>query len=190
VVRCALAALAVSVAVAVAGCASDATTTELADDPADVTVPGAPPTAPPPAADSGLSASGDELIAQLEELSNETDLCRVLTGEAFGALLSEDFDVSGLVTSPAGITQLFTLVDTTFAQLVVISPPAVRPAMTTIDEVWTRVASLSTGGADAQRRTAEILAEPQVVEANRSVLTWAAVNCQGAAATLGGGAAG
>lgn len=180
---------AVVVMVLLAACGSEAPTTELADDPADITVPGPRPTAPLPDADRGLSASGDELIAQLEELSNETDLCRVLTGEAFEQLLSEDFDVAGLVTSPAGVTQLFTLLDTTFAQLVAISPPAVRPAMVVIDQVWTRAAS-SAGAPDAQQRSAELLAEPQVVEATRSLVTWAALNCPGAAATLGGGAAG
>lgn len=172
------------------GCSRDAPTTEMADDPADVTVPGPRPTAPPEDDATGLSASGNELIAQLESISEATDLCKVLSGEAFSTLLSEEFDVASLVTSPSGVTQLVTLVDTTFAQLVVIAPPAVRPAMQTVQEVWTRVASLNTGAADAQRRTAEILAEPQVVEANRTIVTWAAVNCPGAAATLGAGAAG
>jgi hypothetical protein len=172
------------------GCSSDATTTEMADDPADVTVPGPLPTAPPEDDGSGLSASGNELLAQLEAVSDETDLCNVLTGEAFGTLLSEEFDVAGLVSNPSGITQLLTLVDTTFTRLVVIAPPAVRPAMQTIQEVWTRVASLNTGAADAQQRTAEILAEPQVAQANQSLVTWAAINCPGAAATLGTGAAG
>jgi hypothetical protein len=169
------------------GCSSDATTTELADDPADVTVPGPRPTAPTEDDDSGLSASGNELLAQLEAVSEETDLCKVLTGEAFATLLSEDVDVASLVTSPSGVTQLLTLVDATFAQLVVIAPPAVRPAMTTIQEVWTRVASLNTGAADAQERTAEILAEPQVQQANQTLITWAALNCPGAAANLAQG---
>jgi len=171
------------------GCSSDATTTEMADDPADVTVPGPAPTAPATDPTDGLSASGNELIAQLQALSEETDLCRVLTGEAFAALQSEEFDVASLVTSPAGVTQLITLVDTTFAQLVVIAPIEVRPSMQTIQDVWSRVARLNTGAADAERRTAEILSEPQVVAANQSLLTWAALNCAGAAATLGAGAA-
>ena len=179
-----------SVLLVAVGCSSDATTTEMADDPADVTVPGPAPTAPPDDADSGLSASGNELLAQLEAISDETDLCKVLTGEAFETLLSEEFDVAGLVSNPSGITQLLTLVDSTFTQLVVIAPPAVRPAMQTIQEVWTRVASLNTGAADSQQRTAEILAEPQVAQANQSLVTWAAINCPGAAATLGTGAAG
>jgi hypothetical protein len=171
-------------------CGSDAPTTELAEDPADVTVPGPRPTAPDPDETSGLTASGDELIDQLEQVSEETDLCRVLTGEAFGTLLAEDVDVAGLVTSPAGVTQLFTLVDRTFAQMVAISPPAVRPAMSIIDQVWTRLGSLSTGTVEAQQRASELLTDPEVVEATRTVVTWAALNCPGAAATLGGGAAG
>lgn len=180
--------VAVAAVASMGACSSNATTTELADDPADVTVPGPPPTAPTTAdAGSGLSAGGNELLAQLEAIGDETDLCNVLTGEAFSTLTSEDFDVASLVTSPSGITQLVTLVDTTFARLVVIAPPAVRPAMETIQEVWTRVASLNTGGADAQRRTAEILAEPQVQQANQTLVTWTALNCPGAAANLAQG---
>lgn len=176
--------------VSATACGSDAPTTELADDPADVTVPGPRPTAPDTTDSGGLTADGDQLIDQLEQVSEETDLCRVLTGEAFGTLLSEDIDVSGLVTSPAGVTQLFTLIDRTFAQMVAISPPEVRPAMSIIDQVWARLAALSTGTAEAQLRATELLAEPEVVEATRTVVSWTALNCPGAAATLGGGAAG
>lgn len=179
---------AVLAAVVVLGaCSSDATTTELAEDPADVTVPGPRPTAPEEDVDSGLSDSGSELLVQLQAISEETDLCAVLTGEAFATLLDEELDVTSLVTSPAGVTQLITLVDSTFTQLVVIAPPAVQPSMQTIQEVWTRVASLNTGAADAEQRTAEILAEPQVVEANRNIITWTALNCPDAAADLAQG---
>lgn len=181
---------AVLLVVSASACGSDAPTTELADDPADVTVPGPRPTAPDATDAGGLTASGDQLIDQLEQVSEETDLCRVLTGEAFGTLLAEDIDVAGLVTSPAGVTQLFTLIDRTFAQMVAISPPEVRPAMSIIDQVWARLAALSTGTTEAQLRATELLGEPEVVEATRTVVTWAALNCPGAAATLGGGAAG
>ena len=170
-------------ALGAAACSSDATTTELADDPADVTVPGPRPTAPEPDQDSGLSDSGNELLAQLQAVSEETDLCAVLTGDAFATLLDEELDVAALVTSPAGITQLITLVDSTFTQLVVISPPEVQPSMQTIQQVWTRLAS-SGGGADAEQRAAQVLAEPQVQQANQSLITWTALNCPGAAANL------
>ncbi len=166
-----------AVVLSVSGCASDATTVELADDPADVTVAGPRPTAPVIDVDSGLSASGDALLVELDALRNETDLCNVLSGSAFEQLLSQDFDVAGLVTSPAGVTQLIALIDGTFTQLVVIAPDEVAPAMQTIRDVWTRVASLNTGAPDAQARTAEILAEPQVIEAQQSLLRWAALNC-------------
>jgi hypothetical protein len=170
-------------ALGAAACSSDATTTELADDSADVTVPGPRPTAPDPDEGSGLSDSGNELLAQLQAVSEETDLCAVLTGDAFATLLDEELDVAALVTSPAGITQLIALVDSTFTQLVVISPPEVQPSMQTIQQVWTRLAS-SGGGADAEQRAAQVLAEPQVQQANQSLLTWTALNCPGAAANL------
>lgn len=172
--------------VALAACASDAPTTEMAEDPADVTVPGVPPTAPTTEPGAGLSDSGNALLAELDAIGDTTDLCTVLTGEAFSSLLSEDVDVTSLVTSPAGITQLFVLVDQTFEQLVVIAPPEVAPAMQTIRDVWRRVAALNAGGVDAEQRTAEILAEPQVIAANQSLLTWATFNCSPAAGVLGG----
>jgi hypothetical protein len=42
----------------------------------------------------------------------------------------------------------------------------------------------SGGGADAEQRAAQVLAEPQVQQANQSLLTWTALNCPGAAANL------
>lgn len=171
--------LAVAVVTAAAmclGCSSE-TTTEATRDPADVTVPGPRPTAPAEDPDSGLSESGNALLAELEAVSEVTDLCEVLTGAAFTQLLSEDFDVASLVTSPSGITQLLVLIDSTFSQLVAISPAEVRPSMQIVQEVWTRVASLNTGAADAEARTAEILAEPQVVGAGQTLAAWTTANC-------------
>lgn len=167
-------------------CASDAPTTELANDPADVTVPGPLPTAPTTVVGEGLSESGSALIAELEALSNETDLCAVLSGEALNGLLSQEFDVASLVTTPAGITQLVVLLDATFEQLAAIAPPEVRPSMEVVHDVWTRLSSLNAGGADAQARTAEILSEPQVLAANQAIITWAALNCGAVQDLLGG----
>lgn len=179
--------MAAATSVVLLGCSSDATTTELADDPAATTVPGPVPTAPTADPNAGLSGTGSELIAQLEAIRDEKDLCKVVTGEAFESLLDGDVDVAALVTNPAGVTQLITVVDSTFSQLVVISPPDVQPAMQTIKEVWTRVARLNLSGAEAEQRTAEILAEPQVVQAIQTLTTWTALNCAGAAGALGQG---
>jgi hypothetical protein len=176
----------IALAVTATSCASDAPTTELANDPGDVTVPGPVPTAPTTVVGEGLSESGSALIAELEALSNETDLCAVLSGDALNGLLSQEFDIAGLVTTPAGITQLVVLVDATFEQLAAIAPPEVQPSMQVVHDVWTRVSSLNAGGADAQARTAEILAEPQVLAANQAIITWAAVNCGAVEDLLGG----
>ncbi len=173
----------------VGACSSDAPTTQLADDPADVTTPGPRPTAPPDST-GGLSASGNDLIAQLQALQEEDDLCEVITGEAFATLGSGEVDVASLVTNPSGVAQLVAVVDATITHVVAVSPPDVQSSMQTISDVWGRLARLG-GGADAERRSQEILAEPAVLDANRTVLTWAALNCPGiAASALAGGAAG
>jgi hypothetical protein len=176
----------VIVAMAATSCASDAPTTELANDPADITVPGPVPTAPTTIAGDGLTESGNALIVELEALSNETDLCAILRGDALNGLLSQEFDLASLVTTPAGITQLLALVDATFEQLVTIAAPEVQPSMQVVRDVWLRVASLNAGGVDAQVRTAEILSEPQVLAANQSIVTWAALNCGTVQDLLGG----
>lgn len=176
-------------ATAIGACSSDAPTTQLADDPADITAPGPRPTAPPEST-GGLSASGNDLIAQLQALQEEDDLCSVIGGEAFATLGSGEVDLAALVTNPSGVAQLVAVVDATFAHVVAISPAEVEPSMKVISDVWNRLARLG-GGADAQRRSQEILAEPAVLEADEAVLTWAALNCPGiAASALGGGGAG
>lgn len=161
-------------------CTSTSTTTELSEDPADVTVAGPEPTAPPPPDPAEeLSPGAAELVAELEALREEDDLCAVLTGEAFAGLVGQDFDVAALVTSPAGVTLLISLVDGTFSHLVAIAPEPVRPSMQVIKDVWTRLATLGPG-ADAQSRASEILARPEVVAATEDLATWAALNCAGA----------
>ena len=179
----------VATASVMGACSSDAPTTQLAEDPADVTAPGPRPTAPPEST-GGLSASGNDLIAQLQAFQEEDDLCSVIGGEAFATLGSGEVDLASLVTNPSGVAQLVAVVDATFAHVVAISPPEVEPSMKTISDVWGRLARLG-GGADAQRRSQEILAEPALLAADETVLRWAVLNCPGiAASALAGGGAG
>lgn len=162
---------------AAAGCARESELTELADDPADVTVPGPPPTAPTTDPSEGLTADGNELLADLEALREEDDLCEVLGSDAFAALVDSESDAAALVSSPAGVTRLVALLDGTFAHLAAISPAEVAPSMQVVRDVWTRIASLGVSPAAAEARSAEILAEPEVVAATQNLTTWAALNC-------------
>lgn len=181
--------LVTAVVMTAVACSSDAPTTQLADDPSDVTIAGPRPTAPPPPS-GGLSASGNDLIAQLQALQSQPSFCDVIGADAFTTLRTGEVDAAALVTNPSGVAQLVAVVDATFTHVVAISPPEIKPSMQVISDVWRRLVRLG-GAADAKARSQQILAEPTVVEANKSVLTWAVLNCPEIVSdALAGGAAG
>jgi hypothetical protein len=176
-VRCALVLLGVVLVVATS-CARTSESVELAEDPADVTVPGPPPTAPPrDESTSGISGA-TRLISDLEALQRADDLCEVLTGDAFARLVAQDPDATGLVTSPAGVTQLVALLERTFDHLVGIAPAEVRGDMGTVRDVWLRIVALGPAP-DAARRAEELVAAPEVVGAVQRLALWTATNCAG-----------
>ena len=157
-------------------CSSTSESAEVDVDVGDVTVPGSPPTAPP-AEDAPTSGAG-AFIAELEALSRETDLCRIVTGEAFRELLADDLDVAGLAGTAAGATQVIVLVDQIFDHVVEIAPPELGPAAATLHDVWARVSVIPASSPDAEAQTAAILAEPQVVADLDQIGRWAAFNCE------------
>lgn len=164
------------VAAVLTSCSFSSTTDSAeVDDVGDVTVPGVPPTAPPPDVDPASGAA--VFIAELEALSTETDLCRILTGDAFSEILSGELDIAALAGTPAGTTRVIVLVDSIFGNLVTIAPVELAPAMTTLDDVWGRVAAIPASSTDAEARVAAILAEPQVVADLDTIGRWAALNC-------------
>ncbi len=168
---------ALAVALGATSCSSNSESSEVDTDIGDVTVPGVPPTAPP--ADDGVPASGAAaFIAELEALSNETDLCRIVTGEAFRELIGGELDIAGLAGTPAGATQVIVLVDQIFDHVVTIAPPELAPAAATLDDVWARVSVIPASSPDAERKVAAILAEPQVVADLDTIGRWAAFNCE------------
>ncbi|MHB1138425.1 MAG: hypothetical protein ACYC2O_05660, partial [Microthrixaceae bacterium] len=181
--RRAVAAVLIALATASGACSTSTSseTVEMDHDPADVTIAGVPPTAPPSTTfdGSGLSASANDLIAQLAAIQTETDLCVILTGEAFQPFLGGTLDTTNLVTSPSGLTQLLIAVDSIFAHIVEISPPPVQPAAATIQDVWTRIASINSAAADYQAQVDAILVEPEVIAAYQSLGGWVTANCAG-----------
>ena len=169
--------VALVVAVLTASCSSTSKSSEVDTDLADVTVPSPPPTAPP--ADDGMPSSGAAaFIAELEALSNETDLCRIVTGEAFRELMEGDLDIAGLAGTAAGATQVIVLVDQIFDHVVEIAPPELAPAAATLDDVWARVSVIPASSPDSEAQVAAILAEPQVVADLDQIGRWAAINCE------------
>ena len=159
-----------------AACSSTSESSEVDSDVGDVTVPGAPPTAPP-ADDSAPTSGAAAFIAELEALSNETDVCRIVTGEAFRELISGELDIAGLAGTAAGATQVIVLVDQIFDHVVEIAPPELAPAAATLNDVWARVSVIPASSPDAEAQAAAILAEPQVVADLDRIGQWAVFNC-------------
>lgn len=180
--------LAVVLSVCAASCSQTSETTEMASDPADATVPGVPPTAPPTTEydGRGLSSDANKLLADLAAIQQETDLCTILTGDALTPFLDGKADTTNLVTSPSGVTQLYVAVNSIFARIVEISPPEIQPSTVILQDVWTRVSSVSPGAPDYQDQVDAIAAEPQVAAAYQAIGTWAATNC-GSSLLLQGG---
>lgn len=175
-------AVALSALLVLTACSSSSETAELEHDPADATVPGHLPTAPPVDASDGegLTSGANALLAELEQVQEERDLCAILTGAAFEDLIAQRVDPAGLVTNPAGLTRLISAVDATFRHMVDIAPPEIAPSMQVLTDVWTRLAALGPVD-DVEGRVNGILAEPQVAQSNQAILAWAATNCAGAA---------
>jgi hypothetical protein len=179
--RAAFAAAVLAVAPLAAACSSSSEVSPLERDISDETVPGYLPTAPPPSSEEegGLTPDANRLLAELDAVAQEQDLCSVLSGAVFEGLFTADIDPAGLVTNPAGITRLITAVIATFDHIVQISPPEIQPAMATVKEMWTRIASLNPSAGDLESQVNTVLAEPQHVAANRAIIAWGADNCAG-----------
>jgi hypothetical protein len=158
-------------------CSGGEGTQQLAEDPADERVEGNLPTAPPPVSDTeGLGSGANAFLAELDEVREERDLCRILTGAAFADLVTQRADPSALVTNPAGVSRLLASLDATFSHLVDIAPAELVPAVRTVRDVWTRLATIGPVD-DAEARANEVLSEPEVATANEEILRWAALNC-------------
>jgi len=177
--RATVAAVLGATALLVAGCTSTSETTEMSSDPADVTVPGAPPTAPPTTEYDGRGLTSDArgLIAELSALEEETDLCVILSGEAVEPFLSGEVDTTTLVTSPSGLNQLLATLNSIFAHIVEISPAEVQPSTAVLEDVWIQVGSISTAAPDYEEQVRVITTTAEVDAAYDAVGTWAVLNC-------------
>jgi hypothetical protein len=140
----------------------------------------------PTAPDGGVSGSngdpfsGDvdfaELIRRIEALSEEDDLCTLLTGQA-ADLTTADINVASLASNPAAFAQLFAALDNVFGHMIDIAPTEVQPPLTTLQSVWAGMAAIDVRAADAQVRASQLLASEQTQAANDALGAWVAGNC-------------
>lgn len=168
----------------VAGCSSGGTT-EIAVDEAD----GGPlPTAPDgsPRNNGGdgdgnpFSGSMDanDLIRRIEELTSETDLCTLLTGQAMADIAAADINLAGLASNPSGFSALFASLDKLFGHMRTIAPAELEQPLSTLQGVWGGLADLNIRATDAESRAAALLAGKDTQAANDALAKWVTSNCR------------
>ncbi len=165
-------------------CSRQSPTEEVRVDPADEVVDGPAPTAPPASADAPDPASGalgqtdvNELIRRVDELNNEKDMCRLLSGQAVAEIIGADVNLTSLMTNPSGFTQLLASLDRLFAHMVTIGPPELVGSLRTVQGVWRSLASIDPRAPDAETRSAAILEDPAVQQAHDALAAYATASC-------------
>ncbi len=176
------------VAVLLAGCSSTSGTTEVAgvdrdDRPGPLpTAPATPPPSPTTPTVPGGAATGevtvDELVARIDALVTEDDLCTLLTGSALSDVTGADLDLTSLLQDPQGFTTLFSSLGRLFGHMVDIAPSAaVKSDLETMRGVWQGVAGLNPRAPDAAERAGALIANPAVQRAQSNLGVWVQSTC-------------
>jgi hypothetical protein len=174
-------------ALVLGACASDSGPIEVGgpgrvDEPGPLpTAPSAPPTTSGssgrPAASSG-DVTVDQLVARMDALVAEDDLCTLLTGSALSDVTGADLDLTSLLENPQGFTTLFASLGRLFGHMVDIAPSAaVQSDLETMRGVWQGVAGLDPRAPDAAERAAGLIANPAVQRAQSNLGVWVQSTC-------------
>jgi len=174
----------VVVALLVVGCGGSGTTELVVDQDEG----GPLPTAPDGSPRNGGGGDGDpfsgsvdanDLIRRLEMLSEETDLCTLLTGQAMADIAAADINLAGLASNPAGFSALFAALDKLFGHMLTIGPPELEKPLSTLQSVWGGLADIDIRSSDAEARAAALLAGKDTQAANDALADWVTTNCLG-----------
>lgn len=174
----ALAAVLLAVALSVGACSRTSGTTEV--EGSEDTVEGPLPTARD-GSSSARPAAGStgvqELIERIDALNSENDLCTLLTGEALAAVSGADIDLTSLLSDADSFTALFASLDRLFGHMVSIAPADAQADLSTMQGVWTGLSGLDPRAADAESRSAALIAAPEVQQAQADLGAWVQANC-------------
>ena len=146
------------------------------------TAPATPPPSPTTPTVPGGAATGevtvDELVARIDALVTEDDLCTLLTGSALSDVTGADLDLTSLLQDPQGFTTLFSSLGRLFGHMVDIAPSAaVKSDLETMRGVWQGVAGLNPRAPDAAERAGALIANPAVQRAQSNLGVWVQSTC-------------
>jgi hypothetical protein len=173
--------LVVALMLLVVGCGGSGTTEIAGDKDEGGPLPTAPDGSPRNASDgdpfSG-SVDANELIRRIEALSDETDLCTLLTGQAMADIAAADINLAGLASNPSGFSALFAALDKLFGHMLTIGPPEVEQPLSTLQAVWGGLADIDIRATDAEGTAAALLAGEDTQAANDALAEWVTGNCR------------
>lgn len=120
----------------------------------------------------------NDLIRRIDALTEEDDLCTLLTGQAMSDVTGADINLTSLITNPAGFSQLFTSLDKVFGHMGQIAPPELITPLGTMQSVWATLAGLDLSSSDAETQASELIASPELRAAQDTLGVWVTQNCR------------
>ncbi len=123
------------------------------------------------------SVDANDLIRRIEMLTEETDLCTLLTGQAMADIAAADINLAGLASNPSGFSALFAALDKLFGHMLSIGPPELEAPLSTLQGVWGGLADIDIRASDAEGRAAALLAGKDTQAANDALGEWVKDNC-------------
>lgn len=164
------------------GCGSG--TQEVADG--DGGPEGPLPTAPAnfsknsPGENAALTGAVDvnDLIRRIDALTEEDDLCTLLTGQAMADVTGADINMTSLLTNPAGFSQLFAALDKVFGHMNQIAPPELIQPLSTMQSAWATLATLDLSSPDAEAQASAVISSPELRAAQDALGVWVVDNCR------------
>jgi hypothetical protein len=171
-----------AVLVAAAGCGSG--TQEVAVE--DGGPEGPLPTAPAnfsrnsPGEESALSGSVDvnDLVRRIDSLSQENDLCTLLTGQAMADVTGADIDLTSLLSNPTGFSQLFSALDKVFGHMAQIAPAELIQPISEMQSVWATLSTLNVASPNAEAQASALISSPVLRTSQDTLGVWVVENCR------------
>ena len=123
------------------------------------------------------SVDVNDLIRRIDALTEEDDLCTLLTGEAMADVTGADINLNSLVTNPAGFAQLFAALEKVFAHMGTIGSPELIAPLSTMQSAWASLATLDLSAPDAETQASALIASPELRAAQDALGVWVVDNC-------------
>jgi hypothetical protein len=169
-------------AVLVVGCGSGTQEVDSKGDGPEGPLPTAPAnfSRNSPGEESALTGSVDvnDLIRRIDSLTQEDDLCTLLTGQAMADVTGADIDLTSLLSNPTGFSQLFSALDKVFGHMAQIAPAELIQPISEMQSVWATLSTLNVATPDAEAQASALISSPVLRSSQDALGVWVVNNCR------------